>query len=101
MTGRLVTVTSARMFTVSLAPARLGTSDMNLEELEDMEEFDYNPLVELLKTKDDQIEELEETIENLQKELLDTQASYLALEQKSDEYQDALNEIQSLVNRTI
>ena len=74
---------------------------MNLEELEDMEEFDYNPLVELLKTKDDQIEELEETIENLQKELLDTQASYLALEQKSDEYQDALNEIQSLVNRTI
>jgi septal ring factor EnvC (AmiA/AmiB activator) len=77
---------------------------MNIEPEEDeenMSESDYNPVVELLNQKEDEVEELQAQVEELQHELDKLKEEFTTLEYNSDKMRDALSDIRSASNAAL
>lgn len=77
---------------------------MNIEPEEDednMSESDYNPVVELLNKKEEEVEELQAQVEELQHELDKLKEEFTTLEYNSDKMRDALSEIISSVTSAL
>ena len=73
---------------------------MNIEPEEDednMSESDYNPVVELLNKKEEEVEERQAQVEELQHELDKLKEEFSTLEYNSDRMRDALTDISASV----
>lgn len=71
------------------------------EDDETMQESDYNPLLELIQNKDDEINDLKNEIADLEHKIEKLQVDYELAQDKGAELYDIISELRAVADRAL